>query len=575
MPIPRWSLACAALLCSGVFARGQAPARVNAIGNGGFESSTGTTDNVWDGVDGDGNLATPTYSARVLTEGAALGSLAMPPSIAAADLTGNGKLDLLAAAPTGYFFYYPNRGSATEPKFTGAQLLPLFLSTSPVVRDYYHQYLHERDSDRFCPRIALADWRKRGVLDLLVGNFFGEMLFVPNTGGVRRPVFAQPLSIDKARLQTDDHNRLWANLFAPAAADWNNDGKLDVLTGEGTYSANSIHLLENVGGEVPKFAGAKRSIVAYGDGREHLVPTVADFNGDGYPDLLVADRSGEIGVYLNPGAPQPGGELKRTSTISFGGASTLPGLVSPCAADLNGDGLFDLILGLPNGRIAVAYNTGTKTQPSFGALRELKGTDRLKRDVRLPTDWEMQTSAEVGNGLAYFRVVNAQEDPTSEPPEGANCLKAGYWPAAPSEVFPYPETGMPQGIAHFFLIHPFRAKVGTTYKVSFKVKASGMEKCNWRFDHYEEAYTGALKLDRGERGEGVREGKRVGEEVKINNEFTPGANWSTVQKALTLRFKSPELKSKTEMNGHFVIDFYARGLSSVLYLDDVQITPQN
>lgn len=573
MPSPRWFLACVTLLFSTALAIAEGPAPANALENGGFESSIRNTDNLWDGVDGDGNLAAPTYSARVLTEGSALGSLAMPPSVAAADLTGDGKLDLLVAAPTGYYFYYQNRGTAAEPKFTNAELLPLFLSTSPVVRDYYHPFLHERDGDRFCPRISVADWRKRGLLDLLVGNFFGEILFVPNTGGVHRPVFLQPQSVDKARIQTDDRNRLWANLFAPAAADWNGDGKLDVLTGEGTYSANAIHLFENFGGEAPKFTDAGRSIVAYGDGREHLIPTVADFNGDGYPDLLVADRTGEIGVYLNSGAPKPGVELKRVSTISFGGTSTLPGLVAPCAADLNGDGLFDLILGLPNGRIAVAYNTGSKTQPSFGAWQEIKGEDRLKREVRIPTDWELLTSGELGNGLAYFRVVNAQEDPESEPPEGANCLKAGYWPPLPGGVFAYPDAGMPQGNQHFLLVRPFKAKVGTNYKVSFKVKGSGMEKCNWRFDHYEEYYTGALKLERGDRGEGVREGKKVNEEIKIFNPFTPGSNWSVVQKTFNVRFKSPELKDKTEMNGHFIIDFYARSLSSVMYIDDIQIVP--
>lgn len=561
-----WSTALAA-------AAAEAPAPANALENGGFESPTRTIDNVWDGVDGDGNLATPTFSARVLTEGSALGSLAMPPSIAAADLTGEGKLDLLVAAPTGFYFYYKNVGTAKEPKFTNAEILPLFLSTSPVVRDNYHPFLHERDADRFCPRISLADWRRRGVLDLLVGNFLGEILFVPNTGAIHRPVFAQPVSLDKARLPTDDHNRLWGNLFSPVAADWNGDGKLDVLLGEGTYSANSIHLLENFGGDVLKFTDAGRSIVAYGDGREHLIPTTADFNGDGIPDLLVADRSGEIGVYLNPGPPKPGVELKRASTISFGGTSTLPGLVAPCAADLNGDGLFDLILGFPDGRLAVAYNTGSKTQPSFGAWQEIKGEDRLKRNVRIPADWELLTSPELGNGLAYFRVVNAQEDPQSEPPEGANCLKAGYWPPVTGGVFALPETGIPQGSLHFLMVHPFHAKVGTNYKVSFKVKGSGMEKCNWRFDHYEEFYSGALKLERGERGEAVREGKKVNEEVKIFNPFTPGANWSTVQRTFNVRFKSPELKDKTAMDGHFIIDFFAHDLSSVLYVDDIQIVP--
>lgn len=573
MWFPRWLYVGLPFLASLAALRAQAP-RVNALSNGGFESPTRTVDNLWDGVDGDGYLATPTYSAWVLTEGAALGNLPMPPSVAVADLNGDGKPDLLAASPTGYYFYYQNRGTATEPKFRDAEVLPIFLSSSLAPRDYYHAFLQDRDTDRYCPRIAVADWRKRGVLDLLVGNFLGEFLFVPNGGTARQPVFAQPAAVDKSLIQTDDRNRLWGNLFAPVAADWNNDGKLDVITGEGTYSANSIRLLENIGGETPKFSNARRSVIAYGDGREHLIPTVADFNGDGFPDLLVADRSGEIGVYLNPGAPKPGVELKRVSTVSFGGTSRLPGLVAPCAADLNGDGLFDLVMGLPSGRIAVAYNTGSRTEPSFGAWQELKGEDRLKRTVRTPPDWECYTSAELGNGPAYFAVVNAQDDSGSEPPEGANCIKAGSWAPAGGGIFAYPDTGIPQALQHYYLVHPLRLQINKPYTIRFKMKGAGMEKARWGFDYFEDSFTGALKMERGDRGEGVREGGHVQEHVELYTDFTPGSGWATVEKTLTARFKNAALKDRTEMNGHLVIDFYARNLSSVLYLDDFQVFPQ-
>ena len=59
-----------------------------------------------------------------------------------------------------------------------------------------------------------------------------------------------------------------------------------------------------------------------------------------------------------------------------------------CAADYNGDGLFDLILGLPNGHIAVSLNTGTKTEPKFGPPQDIKGEDRLKREIHSPDGWQ-------------------------------------------------------------------------------------------------------------------------------------------------------------------------------------------
>ena len=348
-----------------------------------------------------------------------------------------------------------------------------------------------------------------------------------------------------------------------------------MITGEGTYSANAIHLLENTGSELPKFGDAGHTRIAFGDGREHLIPTIADCNGDGFPDLIVADRSGEIGIYLNPGAPKPGVELKRSSTISFGGSSKLPGLVSPTAADLNGDGLFDLVLGMPNGRIAVAYNTGTKTQPAFGAWRELKGVDRLKRTVRVPSDWETRSTTEFGNALAYWQVVGANEDKDSAPPEGANCIKAGYWPVPSGGLFPMPDSNIPQSIAHFFLIHPLTLQTNKNYKISFKAKGSGIEKAKFTFQHLEEGYTGEVKVTRGDRGEAQRAGSRVTENVVFSTEFSPGSSWGSYEKTINIHLKNAALQDRTEVAGDFFIEFNAKSRSSTLYVDDIQVIPQS
>jgi hypothetical protein len=53
-------------------------------------------------------------------------------------------------------------------------------------------------------------------------------------------------------------------------------------------------------------------ILAYGDGLEQLTPTVADYNGDGTPDPLVAERSGKRRI------PEYGrtGEIRRCSARS-------------------------------------------------------------------------------------------------------------------------------------------------------------------------------------------------------------------------------------------------------------------
>ena len=549
------------------------PANPNVIPNGGFEAASPAEDNLWDGVDGDGYLSGFRYSARAVTEDRNFDRVSMPPSVAFVDLNGDGKPDLITADPTGIFRFYPNSGTAKAPRFTSGEIIPIFLSTTFRPRE--HEWSNNGDSDdwRFCPRFALADWRHTGVLDFLVGNYFGETFFLPNAGTAKQPAFRQPANgIESARIFTSEKNRFWANLLAPAAVDWNGNGRLDLVTGEGTYSADAIHLIENTGsGDVLKFTDAKHSTLAYGDGREHLIPTVADYDGDGNPDLIVADRTGEIGVYINPGPGKKGTELKRVSTISFGGTSRLPGLVAPYAADFNGDGLFDLIVGLPNGHIAVSLNTGTKGQPVFGPLQDIKGVDRLPRNVKAPRDWVTTTSPMYGNLLAYFSVVDANDDPASKPPEGGHCLKAGYWPVA-GETFSIPPEGLPGALKHFVFYSPrLTLDLNKTYQVTFKTKNSGMKQLHYTYTSRYYGVPSSIKVERGERGELKNRESFIDEWIHEGKDFEAGADWTTITGTITPRFKNPVLRDQTQTTGEFEIEFWANNLSSVIYFDDFSV----
>ena len=543
----------------------------NLIPDPGFEDSTVVEDNLWDGVDAEGYLSGFRHSARAVTENHSFDPVAMPPSVAFADLNGDGKPDLVVADPTGYFRFYPNIGTAKAPRFTSGEIIPFFVSTTLHPREHEWSINFGADSWRLCPRFALADWRHSGVLDFLIGNYFGEVLFIPNAGSAKQPVFRQPLTVESARLPTSEKNRFWANLLSPVAADWNGNGQLDLITGEGTYSADAIHLIENTGtGTLPKFTDAKHTTIAYGDGREHLIPTVADWDGDGNLDLIVADRTGEIGVYLNPGKGK-GTELKRVSTISFGGNSKLPGLVAPYAADFNGDGLFDLIIGLPNGHVAVALNNGTKGQPSFGPLQDIKGVDRLGRNVKPPRNWNTSTFPMYGNALAYFSVVDATDDPAAKPPEGGHCLKAGYWSPA-GETFAIPPEGMPGALKHFVMFSPrVTLELNKTYQLGFKVKNAGMKELHYTFTSHFVGVPGAVKVERGERGEVKNRDSFVDEWIHEGRDFDAGADWTTVSGTISPRFKSQAMKDQTTTTGSFEIEFWANNMSNTIYFDDFSL----
>ena len=425
-----------------------AQAGANLIPNGGFETFS-SRENLWDGVDSDGYLAGERRSVPALTESGSVGDLPMPVSVNFVDINGDGLPDLVTVDPTGIFRAYINSGTKTAPKFTHCELIPLFLSWQSGGKPW-----GEDRNARFGLRLNLFDWSRRGLLDLVVSDYAGEVFFLPNTGGTSAPEWRQPRAVEDLAVKTSKTGELWGNLFAPAAWDFDRDGKPDLLLGEGSYSANAIHILLNKGmASRPDFsAEGTRFYLAYGDGREQLVPTVVDFNGDGLPDVLVGDRKGTVGVYLNPGNWKPGAEFPLASLISFGNVTSFGGCIAPCAADWNGDGLFDLIIGKTNGRIAVALNTGTKEQPKFDPPFEVKGEDLWNRDtLESPNNWSTDSGAGRGNLYSYISVVDAAGDAQAAPAEGAHCLKAGYFPSQ-NRVFKTPaiEARAQRGIARIF-----------------------------------------------------------------------------------------------------------------------------
>ncbi len=567
----RWTMwvAIPAISASASFAQAPAPAPLkNFVPNGGFERSF-VRDNLWDGVAVDGFLTLERDSRLALTERSNLGAIAMPPSLAAADLNGDGLVDILAASPKGFVFAYMNRGSSpSSPAFTSADLVPIFLSVPPTAAD--HQHVLER---RFAPRIALADWRRTAALDLFAGLYSGELLYYPNAGTSRTPDYRQPLPFDKALVQTTDAGRLWANLLAPAVADLNRDGKLDILLGEGTYSANNVHLLLNSGkSAAPQFTRADRFYLAYGDGKEHLIPTVVDYNSDGFPDVITGDRTGTLSVFLHPGTSwKPGDEFKFATTISIGAQESQRSLISPCAADMNGDGLFDLLIGRTSGRIGLALNTGSKAQPKFDTLSDLKGTDRWGRNIKVPSSWTLDLSHTFGNALVNASVVSVEEEPSLAPPEGKAALKVSY-SQPQNTLFQYPNTGIPGARATVALYAAFTVPNNASYNFSIKTRGASVRdaRVTARASAERELARKVTKLERGAQVDR----KVAREEAMITSPLSGGSTWSTYSKDLNVKFRDKNLQEVKNVAAVVEIIFAPAPLSGVFYIDDVKLVPK-
>ena len=573
-----------------------APAPKNLVGNGGFETSF-RRDNLWQGVDGAGFLTGERGQVPVLTLRGEIADTAMPISVGLADMNADDLLDLVTMDVLGYLRIFFNSGDKQQPKFTVGDLGGIFLTRTapndPTIG-------REAPGARLAPRIFPTEIAKSGKRDLIVGNYLGEVLLVPNGGSAQAPDFRQPQDVARLAIPTmKDSNKRWGNVFAPCTWDWNRDGREDLLLGEGSYSANNIHLLVNQGsGAKPVFDESKRYVLAFGDGLEQLTPNVVDYNGDGAPDLLVAERSGKIAVYLNKGEEaklhEPPPEMPFASFIAGPGGSPLSfgGISTVSTGDLNGDGLFDLIIGKTNGRIAMTLNTGTKTEPKFSAPVELKGTPGTP-PLQIPSGWDLDFGVRRGNFLGFMSVVKGTEDNAAQPTEGQSCLRVGYLPSqnklmpAPT-VFTQafsgfslkepsfgssPEQILTYGPARYFMLRQwdrFRLKANTSYILTFKIKgriSDGQAFVGW---------SGFKKLSdekvvQGERGSAEVQKNEVEERVFESVRFSPGPIWTEVRKEFRVALKDKNLQDLTEMTHALLEISFSIPPGGEAYIDDVKI----
>ncbi len=143
----------------------------------------------------------------------------------------------------------------------------------------------------------------------------GSLYFYRFTGQWAKtgaPVYAAPVSV------LQENADLYAGtLPSPTTVDWNGDGVLDLIAGN---SEGFVLFFENIGSnEAPRFlpatrvqaggrdiqvqAGYSGSLQGLQEARwGYLSPNVIDWNGDGLPDLITGDITGDYLIYLNRGS---------------------------------------------------------------------------------------------------------------------------------------------------------------------------------------------------------------------------------------------------------------------------------
>jgi hypothetical protein len=197
------------------------------------------------------------------------------------DLDGDGRVDVLSGSWPGEIYLFRRQADGG-------------FAAGEVLKDRGGKPVHAGSASA-----AFAfDWDGDGTPDLVVGNVLGEVYLVPNEAKGKVLAFGAPRRLEAAgkpiKIDSGD--------AAPVVADWDGDGRPDLVVGAGD---GSVVWFRNAGTRrEPRLEGARTLVppspAGWGDDDKRrpgewglrAKPCVVDWDGDGRPDLLVGDRCG-------------------------------------------------------------------------------------------------------------------------------------------------------------------------------------------------------------------------------------------------------------------------------------------
>jgi hypothetical protein len=306
-----------------------------------------------------GTEAQPVYGApeKILTvDGKPVDAFGMP-SPNFGDFDGDGDLDLICGEFLDGFTYFENTGTRAEPKYAPGRQLTIAGRSLKM------------DLCMIAP--TACDFDGDGDLDLVVGDEDGRVAFIEHTGKV---VDGMPQFLSPRYFRQQAENVKSGALITPHAVDWDGDGDEDLIAGN---SAGYVAFIENLGGSPVRWAAPV--YLAAGDEliREQAEPngsiqgpaevkwgysilSVADWDGDGLPDIITNGIWGKIVWYKNVGTrTAPRLKPAQPVEVAWIGQTPKPAWnwwnpagrelvtqwrTTPYAIDWNRDGLTDLVM---------------------------------------------------------------------------------------------------------------------------------------------------------------------------------------------------------------------------------------
>ncbi|MBK8100453.1 MAG: VCBS repeat-containing protein [Planctomycetes bacterium] len=212
------------------------------------------------------------------------------------------------------------------------------------------------------------DWDRDGDVDLVAG-VQGAVWWYRNTGTPTAPVFAAGQRVRAANQQI----QAGTGRVTVAVVDMDGDGQRDLVVGHGGTRKLTWYRTTNSTGDVVLAAGVVCRAAAGGDFIAADVRIdVADWNGDGRPDVFTGAGSGHVQIaYGLPGGGAP--VFAAPVTVLDGAGLQIEGSynASPRAVDISRDGVPDLFVAWNWGNIDYRVNRGSAASPMLSANAQL------------------------------------------------------------------------------------------------------------------------------------------------------------------------------------------------------------
>jgi hypothetical protein len=194
------------------------------------------------------------------------------------DLDGDGQIDILYGTHQGNVYFHRNLGAGANPQFDDEGVLLKTEGGQPIKVGPQPGQKWDFDVLQGArTTVAAADFDHDGKMDLVVGDNYGKVRYYRNLTGGNHPVFADPLIIP-------DEGRL----VVLSIADWNHDGWPDVLVGSASYSV-VLNSGKNTGDKFLPIQSLNLPRMPF-----QASLWAVDWNGDGDADILARTTYGYL-----------------------------------------------------------------------------------------------------------------------------------------------------------------------------------------------------------------------------------------------------------------------------------------